>query len=96
VPYLGSNTNAEFGNGLSHVVNPGRSNENSIVLDGGLQQTGDRWNAMTPHGVLNTALGASSQDDSSWQQLQREQGGYQPGSMTTMQDQLDQGSDNLP
>jgi hypothetical protein len=58
VPYFGSNTNAEFGNGLNYVTSPGRSNENSIVLDGALQADGDEWNsavgqvATTPHSVL--------------------------------------------
>jgi hypothetical protein len=47
--------------------------------------------------VLNTALGASSQDDGSWERFQREQGGYQPGSMTTMQGQIgNDTNDNLP
>jgi len=83
--------NSAFSEGLFHTVNSGRSNENSIVLDGGLQSDSDHF---SPHGVLNTALGASSQDDNSWERYQRAQGGYQPGSMLNMQDQIDQGSDS--
>lgn len=93
MPYLGSNSNAELQAGINHVV-VGHENTNSVTLDGALQRDSDHWNALTPHGVLNLAMGASSQDDSSWERFQREQGGYRPGSMSTVQDQLDQGSDN--
>jgi hypothetical protein len=40
--------------------------------------------------VLRTTVGGS-QDDTSWERLQRERGGYQPGQFTIMQDQLNQG-----
>lgn len=97
MPYFGANSNAELQAGIQHVTNPARANENSVTLDGGLQRDSDRWNALTPHGVLNTAPGASSQDDSSWERFQREQGGYQPGSMPNMEDQIGNGTnDNLP
>jgi hypothetical protein len=97
MPYYGSNHNAEFQAGINHQVNPGRSNPGSITLaDGGLQADSDRWAAMTPHGVLNSATAGSS-DDSSWERMQRGQGGYAPGSMTKMQDQIGNGTnDNLP
>lgn len=86
--------NAELNAGINHVTNSGHENTNSVTLDGGLQRDSDRWNGLTPHAVLTTALGASSQDDS-WEQYQREEGGYRPGSMEQTQDQLDQGNDNL-
>jgi hypothetical protein len=98
MPYYGSNHNAEFQAGQSPLVNTTRSNDSSITLaDGGLQADSDRWNALTPHGVLNSATAGSS-DDSSWERLQRDQvSGYQPGSMTKMQDQIGNGTnDNLP
>ena len=86
--------NDAFQSGINHVVLNAHENTNSIVLDGALQRDSDTWAALTPHAVLNTAMGGS-QDDSSWEQVQREQGGYQPGSMTSMADHLDQGtSDN--
>jgi hypothetical protein len=46
-----------------------------------------------PAGVLALA-GADSPDDSSWERMRRDQGGYTPGSMPEMQDQLGQGTDN--
>lgn len=87
--------NAEMNAGINHLVNPAaHENVNSITLDGALQRDSDHWNALTPHGVLNTALGGSAQNDSSWELMQRTQGGYQPGSMADMEDQINQGSDN--
>jgi hypothetical protein len=96
MPSYGSQSNDAFTSGVAHQVNTGRGNDSSVTLGGSLQAASDRFNALTPHGVLNAALGGSSQDDSSWERLSRAQGGYQPGSMTAMQDQLDQGTDNLP
>jgi hypothetical protein len=104
VAYLGSQANDEFSAGISHQVNPGRANASSITLndtasiaDQGLDETSQRWAATTPHAVLRTAMGAGSQDDGSWERLQRGGGGYAPGSMAEFQDQLDQGSnDNTP
>jgi hypothetical protein len=90
--------NAELQTGMTPTPTTGHVNPFSHTLggslqDGGLQADSDRFNALTPHGVLKTALGGS-QDDSSWELMQRAQGGYQPGSMTTMQDQINQGSDS--
>lgn len=92
---IGGSTNDAFGDGLNHQVLDSHENTQSIVLDGALQRDSDHWDALTPHGVLNTALGGSAQDDGSWEQYQREQGGYQPGSMTAMQDQIQQGNGNV-
>lgn len=65
MPYLGGSQTDAFGDGLNHVVNPGRSNLGSITLgdqassaDQGLEDTAERWNAAsmsaatTPQGVL--------------------------------------------
>lgn len=92
--WTSNGANAELQAGIQHVTNPSRANENSVTLDGALQRDSDHWNALTPHGVLNTALGGSAQNDSSWELMQRTQGGYQPGSMPDMEDQINQGSDN--
>jgi hypothetical protein len=94
MPYFGGSQNDELNAGINHAQNIGHENTQSVVLDGALQATSDHWAALTPHAVLNTAMGASSQNDSSRERLQREHGGYQPGSMSNMKDQLDQGSDN--
>jgi hypothetical protein len=67
--YPGSQTNAEFGAGISHMSNPGRQNIGSVTLgtdastaDQGLGQTSQHWAAMTPHGVLASATGGSPAD----------------------------------
>ena len=86
--------NAELQAGILHAQNAGHENTQSVTLDGALQRDSERWDALTPHGVLNTALGRGSQDDGSWERLQRDAGGYAPGSMEQVQDQLDQGTDN--
>ena len=91
---IGGSQNSEFGAGISHVTNAGRGNDNSITLGGALQADSDRWNSITPHSVIHTALNASSQDDTSFERVQREAGGYAPGSMPQVQDQLDQGTDD--
>jgi hypothetical protein len=92
--WTSNGANAELQAGINHQVNPGRGNDNSVTLgDAGLQADSDRWNQLTPRAVLSTATG--TQNDSSWEQYQREQGSYQPGSMETMQDQLSVGNDNL-
>jgi hypothetical protein len=51
VPYLGSNTTAEFGQGVNHVVNNQHANLGSISLgdeassaDQGFDATSDHWN----------------------------------------------------
>jgi hypothetical protein len=93
--------NAELQAGMTPTPTTGHVNPYSHTLDGtlqddGLQADSDRFNALTPHNVLNTALGASSQDDS-WERYARQQGNYTPGSMSAMQDQLGNGTnDNLP
>jgi len=91
----GSQTSA-FGLGVNHQVNPGRANTGSITLnDTGLDQTSQQA-ATTPHGVLATTMGAASQDDGSFERYQRTSGSYAPGSMTQLQDQISNGSnDNL-
>jgi hypothetical protein len=88
---IGGSANDAFGQGLNHTQNAGHANTQSLTLGGSLQATSDRWNGLTPHVVRNTGMGAA-QNDGSFQQYQREQGGYQPGSMTKMQDQLEQGN----
>ena len=98
---IGGSHNAAFSDGLNFTQNTGKANAGSITLgtDTGLDQTSERWSSMTPHGVVHQALNAGSQgDDSSFERLQRDSsGGYQPGSMATFQDQIDQGSnDNAP
>ena len=82
-----------FGQGVDHTVNAGRGNDSSVTLGGSLQAVSDRWNGLTPHAVINTALASSQGDDGAFERFQRGQGGYQPGSMSGMQDQLDQGAD---
>ena len=85
--------NDSFGQGVDHTVNAGRGNDSSVTLGGGLQAVSDRWNGLTPHAVINTALASSQGDDGGFERFQRGQGGYEPGSWPTMQDQLDQGAD---
>jgi hypothetical protein len=58
-----SNTGAEFGAGMDHLANSGRGNDNSVTLGGGLQADSDRWNSLSPHGVLRTAMGTGSPAD---------------------------------
>lgn len=92
-------TSAEFSAGVNHLANAGRANDNSLTLgagisDQGLDSTSARWSDLTPHGVLTTTAGTGSQDDNPWERLQRDSGGYAPGSMARFQDQLDQGTDN--
>jgi hypothetical protein len=98
--YRGSQTNAEFGLGVNHVTNAGRGNAGSITLNGsagisdeGLDSTSAGWNSLTPRGVLASVVGGS-QDDTPWEQLQRDSGGYEPGQMPVFEDQLTNGSDN--
>lgn len=101
MPYQPSaGSNDAFQSGVAHQVNPARANASSITLndtasiaDQGLDATSARWSSMTPHGVLQTALGGS--EDASWQDMQRTAGTYQPGQMPALQDQLSAGSDNL-
>jgi hypothetical protein len=58
--WTSNGTSAEFEAGHTPLVNEGRGNDNSVTLNGGLQDAGDRWNAesqqaaMTPHSVLST------------------------------------------
>lgn len=85
--YFGSQTNAEFGNGLNHMQNPARANAGSITLSDSSAQA-----AVGPHAALATTSGGSQ--DGSWERYERDAGGYAPGSMESMTDQLDQGSDN--
>jgi hypothetical protein len=65
----GSNNDA-FSVGVNHLVNPGRANVGSITLNGsarmadqGLDQTAQRWDSLTPHGVLRTVLASRSSAD---------------------------------
>jgi hypothetical protein len=92
MPYT-PGANDAFQSGVNHQALDSHENTSSVTLDGALQRDSDHWNALTPHGVLNTALGGSAQNDSSWELMQRTQGGYQPGSMPGMEDQIEQGSD---
>jgi hypothetical protein len=87
--------NGAFQSGVNHTVNTGRGNDNSVTLDGALQADSDRWDHLTPHGVLRAAMSGSQADDGSFEQFQRNQGGYGPGQFTTMQDQVSQGSDDI-
>ena len=88
----GSQTDA-FGAGINHLTNTGRSNESSITLgDAGLGQTSARWDGMTPHSVLASTAGG--QDDSPFERVQRESGGYQPGQIENFQDQISNGDDD--
>jgi hypothetical protein len=86
--------NDAFNSGVAHQVNPGRSNASSITLgtDSGLDQTSQRWDSMTPRGVLASTVGGP--DDSAYERLGRTAGGYAPGSMPQLQDQLSNGSDD--
>jgi hypothetical protein len=93
--------NDAFTSGVAHQVNPGRANAGSITLNGtastadqGLDQTAQHWAATTPHAVLATTAGAGS--DGSWQRMQRDAGGYAPGQMENLSDQLSNGNDDLP
>lgn len=59
--------NQEFSSGHTPLTNPGRANASSITMgdaasssDQGLDQTSEHWGAMSPHGVLQTALSAGS------------------------------------
>lgn len=89
---IGGSQAGEFGLGVSHLTT-GRANDQSITLGGSLQADSDSWDSMTPHGVLRTALGGT-QDDGTWERLQRDAGGYEPGTMALLQDQADQGSND--
>jgi hypothetical protein len=93
---IGSSHNDAFSDGLNYAQNTGRANDNSVTLGGSLQATSDRWNSLTPHGVLGTTVGTSSQDDGAWQDYERDAGGYKPGQFEQMTDQLSLGNDNLP
>lgn len=90
MPYYRSQTNGEFSAGIDHQVNPGRSNLGSITLSGSSEQS-----AVGPHAVLSTTVGGS-QDDGTWERYQRDAGGYAPGSVESMTDQISQGSDSTP
>ena len=64
---IGGSQTDEFGAGINHLTNPGRANASSITMgdtasssDQGLDQTSSHWDAMSPHGVLQTALSAGS------------------------------------
>jgi len=94
MPDIGGSQRDAFGAGVNHVTNPGRANDNSMTLGGSLQAVSDRWNSMSPHGVLNAAMTADGQVDSPYERLGRVAGGYQPGQMEQMTDQLDQGSND--
>lgn len=98
--WTASNTGAEFAAGHTPLANASRSNENSLTLadaangaDQGLDATSGRWSSMTPRGVLQTALSGS--EDTSWQDMQRTVGTYQPGQMPALQDRLSDGSDEI-
>jgi hypothetical protein len=98
--FNGGSQSEAFGLGVSHLTASGRGNDQSITLgdsasmaDQGLDATSAKWDAMSPHGVLQqTQVGS---EDTSWQGMQRTQGTYQPGSMETMQDRLSSGSDSI-
>lgn len=99
---IGGSQSDAFTSGLNFTRNPGRANAGSITLgqdaagaDQGLDQTSARWNSLTPHGVMAAALGSGSGDDGSFEDMQRQQGSYSPGSFGQLQDQLSGGSDSL-
>jgi hypothetical protein len=50
--------------------------------------------AYTPGANLHFQGGMTGQDDGSWQDYQREQGTYQPGTFESMNDKIEQGSDD--
>jgi hypothetical protein len=93
-------SNSAFSAGVNHVSNPGRSNVGGITMPGGnvgadegLQGDSDRWNGLTPHGVVSTAAGASSSID--YEGMQRLAGNFNsPGAFGKLQDQLAGGSDS--
>jgi len=89
---IGGSSSAEFGAGVSPLANPARGNARSLTLGGSLQADSDRFNAMTPRGVLASATGGP--DDGTYERFQRDQGGYAPGSMEQAEDQLTQGTDD--
>jgi len=95
--YPGSQT-AEFGAGINHPVNAGRTNASSITLgteastaDQGLGQTSQHWAAMTPHGVLAASATGAGLD---YAGVQRLAGSYAPGSMGQFSDELSGGADS--
>jgi len=95
MPYQPSTSpNDELQAGMTPTPTTGHVNPYSVTLDGALQHDSSHWSSLTPHGVLNTAIGASPQSDSPWEQFQRQQGGYQPGQMEEVSDQIEQGDDN--
>lgn len=67
---IGGSQTDEFGAGINHLANSGRSNDNSITLGGSLQADSDRWNAesrqaaTSPHSVLSTYAFSPSSDGS--------------------------------
>jgi len=92
---IGGSQNDAFSAGINHLTNAERGNDNSITLNDTTSmadQTSQRWTATTPHSVLRSA-GAGA-DDGTFERLQRDAGGYAPGSMEQMQDQLTSGSDD--
>ncbi|HET9081122.1 MAG TPA: hypothetical protein VFO01_11500 [Trebonia sp.] len=86
--YQSSTLNAALNAGISHLTT-GRANGASLTLggDAGLQADSARWDAMTPRGVLASTPGTAPQDGA-WQQIEREQGSYRPGSMPQLEDEL--------
>jgi hypothetical protein len=83
--------NDAFMSGVNHLTT-GRTNSASITLGGSLQADSDQQNGMSPHSVLASTAGG--QNDSPWERMSRVAGGYQPGQMEQMTDQLDQGSND--
>jgi len=83
-------SNAEFGAGVSPLANPARGNAGSITLGGSLQADSDRWNSMTPRGVLASATGGID-----YEGAQRLSGGdVQPGAFGKLQDEMSAGDDD--
>jgi hypothetical protein len=97
MPFTGMSHNDAFQSGVNHVQNAGKANETPISpVDEGLQADSARWNELVPHGVTTTGTASESGDDTPWQAMQRTQGGYAPGAMPEMQDQLAYGGADQP
>lgn len=95
---IGGSQSEAFGLGVNHPVNEsGHVNDFTMgndarPADQGLAYTAAGWAERTPQGV--TPVASTGQDDSSFEQMERTQGSYQPGSMETLQDRIGQGSDD--
>ena len=94
--------NDAFSAGVNHVRASGRTNDQSLTLgqdasmaDQGLDQTSERWNAMSPRGIVSSLTAPALGLDSGYEGLARTEGVYQPGQMESLEDRLSDGSDSL-